>query len=776
MEWTEARRPAGLAGFSFLRVQSFRRIIMKSLAKLALGIPIAILAVGCSERVETAAPPYTVEEGLEARPTNGGVIAQAMSWTDVSDRVTTIPASATVLWRSVQFANNLDGCSVYGVGSQYAGKIDTGSPGTYKIPGTDIDVTLVSLGLINGVQTYQISIQPGYVMTDIFLKHARDFNEWFQFTPGVSFASGIFTAQAGLSHFSVCANDAALPLTFDHQVEASYDRTIEWELSKTVEPALHEGMPGDTFESTWNVIATKFAEEGNEQVIGSLIVGNPNAFAVPVTLAVTLNGTSVPVICPGTGNNTGSVPAMGSLVCSYDVAPPNRSASMATGILTPGNPMIPGDTVTVPFMWQENLNGFEAGSLEDPRVAFSESVSASRTLSIPETFACPTDPGSYTDGFLSFTETNVVTLNGGIMLTDTATVDIICNYPDPLTFEHLVEASYDRTVDWELSKTVEPALHEGMPGDLFQSTWSVVATKFAEEGNEYVSGTLLIGNSNAFAVPISLEVTLNGTPISVVCPGTGNNTGEVPALGSLACTYEATPADRSATSSTGILISGNPLIPGDTAVAGLLWQENLNGFESGSLEDPRVAFSESVSASRTVAIPETFACPTDPGSYIDGFLSFTETNVVTLNGGIMLTDTATVDIICRMPPGDSETAWAANGNEPGSLRYTDQGNWATYLTYGGAPKTVTLFAGQTQAAGTVTLSAPSGGLVTITITLNPGWSFYAEDTIHIQDYATAPSGNPAPGQFMYKFAPGEPIQVPVNNFYGIHVVVQNNNP
>jgi hypothetical protein len=150
--------------------------------------------------------------------------------------------------------------------------------------------------------------------------------------------------------------------------------------------------------------------------------------------------------------------------------------------------------------------------------------------------------------------------------------------------------------------------------------------------------------------------------------------------------------------------------------------------------------------------------------------------VVTLNGGIDLTDIATVDIICRMAEPRSETAWAANGNTPGSLRYTPRGNWATYLTYSSAPKTVTLFAGQNQAAGTVSLSAPSGGLVTITITLNPGWSFDPEDTIHIQDYATAPSGNPAPGRFRFKFAPGEPIQVPVNNFYGIHAVVLTTNP
>jgi hypothetical protein len=198
---------------------------------------------------------------------------------------------------------------------------------------------------------------------------------------------------------------------------------------------------------------------------------------------------------------------------------------------------------------------------------------------------------------------------------------------------------------------------------------------------------------------------------------------------------------------------------------------------AGTLEDPRVAFSQSVSTSRTLDIPEQFACPTDPGSYTNDFLSFTETNVVTLNGGIHLADTATVDIICQIPPPvRSETAWAANGNIPGSLRYTPRGNWATYLAYASAPKTVTLFAGQNQPAGTVSLSAPSGGMVTITISLNPGWSFNPNDVIHIQDYESPPSGNPAPGRFAYKFLPGATITVPVNNFYGIHMVVWTTEP
>jgi hypothetical protein len=118
-----------------------------------------------------------------------------------------------------------------------------------------------------------------------------------------------------------------------------------------------------------------------------------------------------------------------------------------------------------------------------------------------------------------------------------------------------------------------------------------------------------------------------------------------------------------------------------------------------------------------------------------------------------------------------ETAWAAG------CRYVTKGNWATYTSYSGVAKTVTLFAGQTMEAGTVYFSAPSGGNVTITIVLNAGWRFAdVDENVKIQDYASPPAAvNPAPGLFAWKgYATVSPfdIVVPENNFYGVHVNVE----
>lgn len=137
------------------------------------------------------------------------------------------------------------------------------------------------------------------------------------------------------------------------------------------------------------------------------------------------------------------------------------------------------------------------------------------------------------------------------------------------------------------------------------------------------------------------------------------------------------------------------------------------------------------------------------------------------------------------PPGDEcwddETAWAAGP------RYTQRGNWATYTPYSGRVMKVALMAGKHMEAGIVYFSEPFGGMVTITIELNEGWRFAMypvddddgvpvwDNNVKIQDYASAPSGNPAPGLFMWKqVAEGDwtEIDVPLNNFYGVHVDVE----
>ena len=140
-----------------------------------------------------------------------------------------------------------------------------------------------------------------------------------------------------------------------------------------------------------------------------------------------------------------------------------------------------------------------------------------------------------------------------------------------------------------------------------------------------------------------------------------------------------------------------------------------------------------------------------------------------------------------------ETAWADNecskDAEPGSLRYVQRGNWATYVQYDGEFKDVSLYAGQDIEVGWV-LFYPQGDEVKIVIGLFTeevggypnaviGWEFCpVEENVKIDGFNSLDDakvnrqGNPIPGQFPYKYdATGTEITVTVPKFeyYGIHV-------
>lgn len=115
----------------------------------------------------------------------------------------------------------------------------------------------------------------------------------------------------------------------------------------------------------------------------------------------------------------------------------------------------------------------------------------------------------------------------------------------------------------------------------------------------------------------------------------------------------------------------------------------------------------------------------------------------------------------------NESAWA-DGE-----RYNERGNWATYLTFNGDTSSAVLFAGRQHEAGTVIIEANNNGHAEINITLNEGWELQeGAETVKIQGYDQAPSGNPAPGRFNTYKGDEINITVPAYNYYGVHLDVR----
>lgn len=124
---------------------------------------------------------------------------------------------------------------------------------------------------------------------------------------------------------------------------------------------------------------------------------------------------------------------------------------------------------------------------------------------------------------------------------------------------------------------------------------------------------------------------------------------------------------------------------------------------------------------------------------------------------------------------EHETAWSDGGFYSRVKGQKGGGSWAMYTPFDGTTVEPTLFAGQHLAAGKVRFDQENGQ-VEITITLNEGWRFApTEENLKIQDYAEAPSGNPAIGKFEHKYhAAGTSfsVTVPYGAFYGVHVDVE----
>jgi len=123
----------------------------------------------------------------------------------------------------------------------------------------------------------------------------------------------------------------------------------------------------------------------------------------------------------------------------------------------------------------------------------------------------------------------------------------------------------------------------------------------------------------------------------------------------------------------------------------------------------------------------------------DGLDAGSVFNTVTATGffgDVEVTDDDSATVTALPLEWFGETAWAEG--EP----FGRGGGWAMYVEYS-PDLSVTLLAGQTSDAGTVTFSAPDNGTITITIDLNPDWRFEPVcDNVAIQDYKDRPTGLP----------------------------------
>ena len=342
---------------------------------------------------------------------------------------------------------------------------------------------------------------------------------------------------------------------------------------------------------------------------------------------------------------------------------------------------------------------------------------------------------------------------------------VLSDYCDPdfLVFEALVvtktaEGLYDRTVEWELEKSVSPeGPFSGEAGDEFPVVWTVEAEKTETLDNYRVVGDITISNPKAPAL-VTFEVSdeiQGGFKADVTCPTYTVGLGET-----VKCTYEASvpgildPATLNiAVVTVTKVVWDSPYfgtVVGDEASAPVgKFKENLKGFDEGVLSDPRFKFEQKISASTTEKFPETFVCSTDASMYTDGAYTIFAENVAFLNGNLKLEADAAITINCTWPATD-ETAYADGGGQCFSGSDTaGQWGWINEITPGSY--TWPLWAGAAQCntlkgteVGWVTVLYADDGYVSVTFHYFAGFS---EVETHVYADTVFPTGPYAPGRF-----------------------------
>jgi hypothetical protein len=591
-------------------------------------------------------------------------------------------------------------------------------------------------------------------------------------------------------------------LSVSKDAETSYTRTWNWDIDKTVDPADISMFAGETPDVAYEVSVDRIDYTDSAWMVkGKISITNPAPMAAELTNVHDLITYELGADVEADVNcDSMIIPAKedeedGKLVCSYTASLDNASDRLNTATATLQNysyqlgddPEKSGTTDfsgTADVKFGEPKEVYEEVTVTDTNWPENtiETVADDASWPYTEKLSCPTDTALYTDGYYTFEHDNTATITETEQTAD-ATVTVNCYM---INIEKTADTAYTRNWTWEIEKTGDQTALELEVDESGVVNYQVTVDANHKDSEHNLSGKITIHNPATIDAVIknikdifsyndsSMEVELDcgefdGTLTageSLVCNYAKNLEGALNGTNTVTVYQEKNTYDSDGLA-TPIEGDGTPYSASAEVDFAKATVTEID--EKIDVDDDKYGYLGAVYGSQA---PKTFYYPLQVGPYeVCGEREFTNTATFVTN------DTATtgkdswtvlIDVPCLLCEMD-QTAWAS-GND-----YIGASQWATYVTYEGVKKTVTLYAGQTYEAGTVTLSAPHDGYVTITIVLNAGWEFQdVENNVKVQDYATAPSGNPAVGNFAWKkTASGDSatIVVPENNYYGIHVDV-----
>ena len=428
-----------------------------------------------------------------------------------------------------------------------------------------------------------------------------------------------------ISHIEFC---------FDYELDVSktaggsYDRTITWELDKSVAPETHSGFAGDQFTSTWTVEATKTVVEDNHAVSGDITIINPSPGPVDIDVEDEIDGTiEVDVVCPTT-----TLPAFSQIICTYTADASDGIDGdevqnvVAVTSLTDG---VDGGTATAPISFTANVTGSESLTVDDdlaPSNVLPTDIDDSKTFIYDQAFECSTDADDYTDGSYTENHPNTATGDPG-NLEATADVDLTC-YLWSVT--KTAEGSYHDEYTWDITKSVDPESQSGFAGDTLDWTWSIEwAPELVGPTGHQVTGEITVTNpaDQELTVDVVDELT-GGIAVTVTCNDSDGGTAlTIGANSSGTCDYSADVDSQLAENTA--TATRNDVSVADTVPVG--WTKGADVVPAIVSIDDSSDVAIDPAADQPFAYADDHQCSTDADDYTDGSYAGSADNTVTIN-------------------------------------------------------------------------------------------------------------------------------------------------
>jgi SdrD B-like domain/Prealbumin-like fold domain len=260
-------------------------------------------------------------------------------------------------------------------------------------------------------------------------------------------------------------------LTVDKDAATTYKKTWTWDIDKTSQTASINLSPGQVYPVDYEVTVTATSQNSDYAAGGTITVTNPAPIATTLSSVIdTIAGDVKAIVdCPSL-----TVPANGSLECTYDASLPNADTRTNTAVATLANSTTYSGTAEVNFADAEVEEVDEQIEVTDDKKGVLGTVLASDTL--PKKFTYTLDVGPYESASCGTTQkfNNTATLTTN----DTETTD-----NDIWTVDAVVRCTCSLTQGYW--KTHNNSFKGGAPAD---ENWFNIGV-LGENKTFYLSGT-----------------------------------------------------------------------------------------------------------------------------------------------------------------------------------------------------------------------------------------------------------------------------------------------